>query len=617
MCGIAGQFAWRRDVAAADDRVLAAMATHMGARGPDGEGRWTAPGKRAGFVHRRLAIIDLSPRGAQPMTLAEAGLTITYNGEIYNHVELRRELEAAGAVFRSDCDTEVLLHLYARHGEAMLPKLRGMFALAIWDERNQCLLLARDSFGIKPLYYGEQGGALYFASQVRTLLHAPVDRTPDEAGRAGFLLWGTVPDPWTLFRGIRAVPAGHSLRVDANGVSAATPFLTVGDVLRRGEQSAAPITRADAVALVADAIRDTVRAHHVADVPVGIFLSAGLDSSMIALATAALADGGGASPCAARTLTLGFEEFAGRPEDETPLANDVAAVAHSRQHTSWIRRAEFEADGDALFAAMDQPSIDGVNTWFVSRAAHADALKVALSGLGGDEVFASYPSFRQVPRLANRLRLLRGEPALGRVARRITAPWLGRLTSPKYAGVLEYGGSLEGAYLLRRALYMPWELSALMGERAAADGLAQLGTLAQLRATHEGITSTRIAVSALEMQWYMRHQLLRDADWAGMAHSLEIRVPFVDVEFLRRVTPAFARHPDISKMDVARAVAPSLPEAVLRRPKTGFVVPVRDWITRPGAARGRAHPSNTRGLRGWAQLCVDAYTAGGRGSTRI
>jgi len=606
VCGIAGQFAWRADAAGVDARVLAAMAESMRARGPDGEGRWQDSAARAGFVHRRLAIIDLSPRGAQPMALPAADLTITYNGEIYNHRELRRELEAAGAVFASDCDTEVLLHLYARHGVAMLARLRGMFALAIHDGRDGSLLLARDSFGIKPLYYGEHGGSLWFASQVRALLHAPVDRGDDSAGRAGFLLWGSVPEPWTLFRGIRALPAGHSLRVDARGVAMAQPFLTVGEILRAAEVATAPSTREDALAEIAAAVRDTVRAHHIADVPVGVFLSAGLDSSMIALANGRT-PAGAVHAHAARTLTLGFTEFAGQPEDETALAERVAELAGSVQQTRWVRRAEFEADASALLVAMDQPSIDGVNTWFVARAARAAGLKVALSGLGGDEVFASYPSFTQVPRLARRLRAVARVPALARLVRRGSAPWIGRLTSPKYAGLLEYGGSLSGAYLLRRALFMPWELPALMGERAAADGLAALDTLGALDATHRGIASSRLAISALESEWYMRNQLLRDADWAGMAQSLEIRVPFVDVELVRRVAPVFARFPDIGKAEVARAVAPQLPVAVLQRPKTGFVVPVRDWI-----AGGAAAVSPQRGLRGWGLSCLQQYGTSAR-----
>lgn len=605
MCGLAGSFAYAERGGGAlriDTAQLERMRDRMAARGPDGAGLWLAADGRAGLAHRRLAIIDLTDSGAQPMhhgSDGAASLSIVFNGEIYNHRELRAGLEARGRVFRSGSDTEVLLQLYAEHREAMLPMLRGMFAFALWDAPRQRLLLARDSFGIKPLYSADVGGQLHFASQVNALREVVTDTQPDAAGAAGFLLWGSVPEPWTFVRGIRALPAGHFQIIERGQVGAAQPFLTVAQLLREAAQNASECSRTEALARVAAAVHDSVAAHHVADVPVGVFLSAGLDSAMLALASAARRTGQGAT---LRTLTLGFAEFANTAQDETVIATELAALAHAEATTQWVRRDDFRAAADSLFAAMDQPSIDGVNTWFVSHAARRAGLKVALSGLGGDELFASYPSFRQVPRLASAVRRMPLARPLGAVARRIVAAPLGRWSSPKYAGLLEYGGTLGGAYLLRRALFMPWELPAILGPELAREGLAKLDTLARLDESIEGIASPRLAVSALEMQWYMRHQLLRDADWAGMAHSLEIRVPFVDVALLRATAPLFARHPDISKAEVARAVAPSLPAHVLSRPKSGFVVPVRDWLAPP------ADGHRARGLRDWARLCAARYT---------
>lgn len=616
MCGIAGSFVYAeragRDGPSAriDATRLERMRDRMAARGPDGAGLWLSPDGRVGLAHRRLAIIDLSDAGAQPMHYSnDAGvgtdgaaneLSIVFNGEIYNHRELRAGLEARGRVFRSGSDTEVLLQLYAEHGEAILPELRGMFAFALWDGRRQRLLLARDTFGIKPLYTADVGGQLHFASQVNSLREVVTDTRPDAAGAAGFLLWGSVPEPWTFVRGIRALPAGHFQVIERGRIGAAQPFLTVARLLHDAAQQPAECSRTEALARVAAAVHDSVAAHHVADVPVGVFLSAGLDSAMLALASAGRqAEQGGKL----RTLTLGFTEFADTAQDETVLAADVAALAGADAHTEWVQRQDFQAGATSLFAAMDQPSIDGVNTWFVARTARSAGLKVALSGLGGDELFASYPSFRQVPRLATVVRRLPLARPLGAVARRIVAAPLGRWSSPKYASLLEYGGTLGGAYLLRRALFTPWELPAILGTDLAREGLAELDTLARLDASIEGITSPRLAVSALEMQWYMRNQLLRDADWAGMAHSLEVRVPFVDVTLLRATAPLFARHPDISKAEVARAVAPALPARVLNRPKSGFVVPVRDWLAPP------ANGLRARGLRDWARFCAARYSS--------
>jgi asparagine synthase (glutamine-hydrolysing) len=603
MCGIAGAYACGSEASRVDVAALRAMREHMTARGPDGAGEWYSEDQRTGLMHRRLSIIDLSERGAQPMMSANGQLVIVFNGEIYNYRELRRDLEIDGCVFRSDSDTEVLLHLYAREGEGMLVRLRGMFAFSIWDALSKKLFLARDTFGIKPLYYAEQAGTLYFASQVQALLTGNVDKRPDPAGMAGFLLWGSVPEPWTMFKGIRALPAGHFMTVEPGRVSIPQAYKTVSGVLRDACVKPTNCDRASALEEIADAVRDSVRAHHIADVPVGVFLSAGLDSSMIALATSANSD----ALHRLRTVTLGFREYEGGDGDEVPSAEAVASMCYSEHVTDWVQKADFEGAREALLQAMDQPSIDGVNTWFVARAARAAGLKVALSGLGGDEVFASYPSFADVPRMVGTFRRFARPALVGRTLRYLSAPVAKRVSSPKYAGLVEYGGTMAGAYLLRRALYMPWELAAIMGAEAAAEGLTALKTIERLNATIADIPIPRLAITALEMEWYMRHQLLRDADWAGMAHSLEIRVPFVDLMLLERVAPCFARHPDITKTEVAKATAPTMPLTLLNRPKTGFTVPVREWMI-----GGASMPSRERGLRGWAQFCGNQYAAANR-----
>jgi asparagine synthase (glutamine-hydrolysing) len=595
MCGIVALYAHSGSAAPVDREELRRVRDHMQARGPDGAGEWYSADGRLGLGHRRLAIIDTTERGAQPMRSADGKLVISFNGEIYNYRELRAKLEALGRVFATDSDTEVLLHLYAQQGVEMFRQLRGMFALAIWDEERRQLVLARDAFGIKPLYFADRAGLFRCASQVKALLHADVDRAPDSAGHAGFMMWGSVPEPFTLYRGIRSLPAGHWMRVGAQGPSPSVAFCDVVRVLKEAADQPSEMDRPTAIACIAAAIRGTVRAHQIADVPVGVFLSAGIDSGMIA-------DNAEASGERPYTLTLGFEEYIGSGNDEVPLAEEVARGLDAWHSTLVTRRQDFEDDRERLLAAMDQPSIDGVNTWFVARAAARMNLKAVLSGLGGDELFASYPSFRQLPRLVRMARPFAAVPGMARLMRRMSAPILGRLTSPKFAGVLEYGGTLGSAYLLRRCLHAPWELPGLLGHEVAAAGLEQLQTLAALQRTVEGNRSDRLAVSALEMGWYMRNQLLRDADWAGMAQSLEIRVPFVDLDLLRSCAPIFARHPDISKAEIAQAAAPRISRKVLQRPKSGFSIPVRDWLS--GANAG----SRGRGLRSWARYIHGRHT---------
>jgi asparagine synthase (glutamine-hydrolysing) len=604
MCGIAGAFAFAAGSSSVDGAMLKRVGAAMRRRGPDGEGLWFADAKRVGLAHRRLAIIDLSDRALQPMHSRDGRYTIVFNGEIYNFAELKQDLENSGHTFATTSDTEVLLALFARDGTAMLPRLRGMFAFAIWDHTARALTLARDTFGIKPLYYRSEGGTFWFASQVRALLESTADRALEPAAQVGYLLWGSVPEPWTMFRGVFALPPGHYLRVSEEGVGAATPFQTVNSMLRDAERERTELSPAAALDEVVAAVHDSVRAHHVADVPVGVFLSAGLDSAMLMSSSAELrARAPGAD--APHALTLGFDVYAGTASDESMLAAEIAKITEAKHHLQTVSRSDFSTQRESFFAAMDQPTIDGINTWFVSSVAKNNSIKVALSGLGGDEIFASYPSFNEIPHVALRLRAFNNEGIVGTNLRRMSAPLIKKWTSPKYASLFEYGGTFEGAYLLRRALHMPWEIAAILGDELATAGLARLDSLAQLRSSYAGIETPRLRVSALEMQWYMRNQLLRDADWAGMAQSIEIRVPFVDVPFVSRAASVFAAHPQITKSEVARAVASRLSASVLDRPKTGFTVPVREWLGANSSTSSA--PAATRGLRSWALSTVRSY----------
>jgi asparagine synthase (glutamine-hydrolysing) len=603
MCGIAAIFAHKPDAPPVDRDELLRIRERMTHRGPDGEGIWISDDQRVGLAHRRLSIIDLSEAGAQPMWNAERTLCIIYNGEIYNYAALREQLIARGYRFNSHCDTEVLLQLYADKGAAMLNDVRGMYAFAIWDARERSLFCARDPFGIKPLYYSDERHTIRIASSMKALLAgARISRARDPAAQVGFYLWGSVPDPFTFYKNIRALPAGHSMTVRADAAPELREFCSISGILRdaEAEWGGRELQDKERHELLHSALRESAEYHLVADVPVGVFLSSGLDSSTLA---ALISE----SHNDVRTVTLGFEEFRGSEADETPLAEVVARQYGTTHQTIAIARRDFEAEADRLFEAMDRPSIDGVNTYFVSLAAKRAGLKVALSGLGGDELFGGYPSFRDIPRIVQWAGRLPPLPAFGRDFRVITAPILKRFTSPKYAGVFEYGSSYAGAYLLRRSLYMPWELPAMLGREVVREGWERLHTIENLSMTCDSLGSARLKVSALELSWYMRHQLLRDSDWAGMAHSLEIRVPFVDVQLLKQIAPLLAsRHPP-TKHDMASSPAQRLPLQVLARPKTGFSVPVRDWLLQ--SIDPLAHTE--RGLRGWARYVFERFSDDG------
>jgi asparagine synthase (glutamine-hydrolysing) len=609
MCGINGIFAYHMAASTLEESELLATRDAMRARGPDGSGAWWSADRRCGLGHRRLSILDLSDRASQPMASEDGKIVITFNGEIYNYKALRAELETAGVRFRTTSDTEALLHLYSRHGAAMVHRLRGMFAFAIWDERRRELFLARDPYGIKPLYTANDGWTFRFASQVKALLAScRVSRDPEPAGIAGFHLFGSVPEPFTLYRDIRALPAGHTQRIDAAGPREPQPFASLAAILAAGASD--PAAAAELGERLRAAVRDSVRAHLLADVEVGTFLSAGVDSGAL---LGLMADAGQRE---IRAITLAFDEFRGTEEDEAPLAGRVAERYGARHIVRCVGEREFRDDLPAIIEAMDQPSIDGVNTWFVAKAAKETGLKVALSGLGGDELLAGYPSFVDLPRWRRRFGPLAVVPGLGRMARpliRGLAPGLAR-ARPKALGFLEYARSWAGIYLLRRGLYLPYELKEVMDPDMAREGLRRLNPLHRLAANlspDPGSDVGRICV--LESAHYMRNQLLRDADWAGMAHGVEIRVPLVDVTLLGTLAPAIPNlAPQIGKEALAKAPTVPLPTEIVARAKTGFAVPTGAWMsaaTGKAAAAARGRSPEARGLtsRRWSQTVLHGF----------
>ena len=572
MCGIAGIFRYGPGPGTVDEDELLRIRDHMATRGPDGAGSWISPDGIVGLGHRRLAIIGLGDQGAQPMVSRcrriddAAAAVVTFNGEIYNHADLRSRLTACGHTFRSRCDTEVLLHLYEEYGDDLVHHLRGMYTFGIWDPARRRLLLGRDPFGVKPLYVADDGRTLRFASQARALLAGgAVADDADDAAAAAFLVLGSVPEPRTCWSAIRCVRAGTLVGVDDRGAVTWEFFSVPRELREAGQREAVGATRA---------VRDAVAAHLVADVDIGVFLSGGVDSGAIfGLAAEAHHD--------VTAVTLAFDDFAGGAADEVPNAARVAAQYGAHHVIDRVTAGDFQASVGSLLQVMDQPTIDGVNTWFVSRAAHRAGLKVVLSGLGGDEITGGYDTFSTLPRWHRRLRPLAQVPGLGRAARFVLQAWSPRLVNPKAASTIEYGRTLESNWLLRRSVFLPWELAPLLGEERAVAALEALDLertiLAQALAPDPGSDVSRVA--AMETSLYMRNQLLRDADWASMAHSLEVRVPLVDATLYRAIAPALSSWTASgAKAALVSAPRQPLPQEVVEGKKTGFSLPMEQWL---------------------------------------
>ncbi len=572
MCGINGILRLDPRAERVDPAVALRTRDAMALRGPDGEGLFVSDDGAIALGHRRLAIIDLSPSGAQPMAYDDGRFQMVFNGEIFNYKELKDSLVAQGVRFVSASDSEVILALYAREGAAMLGKLRGMFALAIWDRAKDTLLLARDPYGIKPLYVSVSNGWLQFASQVKALeAGGRVSRELDPAAIVGFLLWGSVPEPRTIRKDVRSVPAGHFLLVDGGRVGEPQPYHD----LRSLEPSPCESIGA--------ALEDSVRAHLVADVPVAVFLSAGIDSSVIA-ALARRAAGPGLT-----TLTMRFADLAGTPADEGPEAEAIARRLGARHIERTLSRDDLRGLFERVLSAMDQPSVDGFNTYVVSQVAHEAGFKVVLSGLGGDELFGGYDSFREVPSWARRARLMAGIPGGSTMFDALTRGV--RRTRPKLSGLLRYGRSMPGAYFIRRGVFLPDEVPALIGDDLAAAGLGDADPVRLAEAAVRSRSAEHdpwIAVHLMESMLYMRNQLLRDSDWASMAHSLELRVPFVDAKLHAQIAALrFAPARQGGKAAIARDAAPELPPSVAARSKTGFTIPIARALANGDAAAVR------------------------------
>jgi len=593
MCGVFAAFDFAKSFSKIDLDVMGRVSAQLAPRGPDSSGMWISPCTQVGMGHRRLAIIDLSPSGEQPMHEATGRYTIVFNGEIFNYRELREQLKS-GFEFRTSSDTEVIIAAWHRWGTECLNKFRGMFAFVLWDNHLRQVHIARDAFGIKPIYIRQVGSQIWVASQVKALALVASGLTENNTAKAGFFLWGTIPDPLTPFNEIVALPSGHVITYEFGKTTQAPArdWFQFSQTFADAASVAIP-SNTDVAAELRAAMLDTVQVHREADVPVGVFLSAGLDSTTLAALSCELA----ASEQIIQTVTLAFSEYAGTENDESGLAEMVARELGTQHTTVQISKQDFTDELPKLFAAMDQPSYDGVNTYFVSKATRSAGLKVALSGLGGDELFGGYASFKQVPQLAESVPgWLQPTGVLMRQLFSGVAVGLGK---PKLAGALEYSGSYERAYLLRRGLFMPWELDQVMSKADAINALTELATLPSLAATHQTSQHAQTKMSLLEAAWFMRHQLLRDSDWASMAHGLELRVPLVDVDLWKKVLPLCLLPDPANKRKMAMTPKHALPDVILNRPKTGFCIPVNQWLLE--ADGGQSGLSQASSLRPWAQ----------------
>lgn len=521
--------------------------------GPDDEGVFLDEGARLAFGHRRLSIIDLSRNGHQPMTDVNKKAWITFNGEIYNYPELKAELTALGLGFHSETDTEVILQAYLKWGEAAFARLRGIFAFAIYDVDNELVYIVRDSNGIKPLYYYTVNGQLSFASEVSALQAAGIATDDDPEWRVRFLAYGHIPEPYTTLKGVRSLPKGHFLRWDNKR-----------NVYKIGKYNAvSPGTRItdyeEACGLIRDSFRKAINRQLIADAEIGVFLSGGIDSSLITLLASEQQN------ARLKTVSIFFDE---KNYDESRYQNLVFEKIAGEKCTHLVKQQDFETFIPQIIQAMDMPTTDGINTWFISKYAHDDGLKAVLSGLGADELYGGYPSFNRIKYISY----------AKKVPPKLLESVVAFLAPQKYhrVGYLAYDHPLA-VYLTLRGLYAPREIAGILNinHKEVTDILFRDDLTALPDAYNEEYASW------METNLYMQNQLLRDTDVMSMSHALEVRVPFLDEDFQQltyRISPEIRFNREQGKKLLIDSFKDILPEAVWNRPKMGFSFPLQQWM---------------------------------------
>lgn len=520
--------------------------------GPDDAGMFIAEDTNLVFGHRRLSIIDLSSNGHQPMADVNKRVWITFNGEIYNYLVLKQELTKAGATFCSTTDTEVILQAYLHWGTAAFNKLRGMFAFALYDIAKGITYLVRDTTGIKPLYYHVENGQLSFASEIRAIKVAAIATQENQNWRINFLAYGHVPEPDTTLKDVYSLPKGHMLCWDnQQGTYTITKYTQTINVAGINTVSAAENA-------ISEMLSMAVSRQLISDAPIGVFLSGGVDSSLLAL----LANNEKQQQL--KTVSIFFDE---KEYDESAYQQQVFEKIRGEKFTHLVKQKDFETFLPNVLNAMDMPTTDGINTWFISKYASEDGLKAVLSGLGGDEFFGGYPSF-------NRIKYIK-------YLRSLPTPFLKAIkyfTADKYRKLsFLTNPNLLADYLFLRGLFVPGDIAELLDcdEKQVYETL-----FSSHQILNPGLTDQEKA-AWFEINIYMQNQLLRDTDVMSMSHGLEVRVPLLDEDFQQVVNstaPGIRFDKQQPKKLLIDPFKHLLPRSVWDRPKMGFSFPLQKWM---------------------------------------
>ena len=595
MCGISGLYNYRkRDLDA--KKIIKKIINLQDKRGPDFNGIWHSDCQKVYFGHNRLSIIDLSNNANQPFVSNDKNYIITFNGEIYNYKQIRAELKKKDVKFKTSSDTEVLLESYKFWGIKFLDRLRGMFAFAIWDNIKKTIILARDPFGIKPLYFTKKNDVLYFASEIKSILSIEnLTFKKSEKSIVSYFLWGNVQEPNTLYKDIESVKGGTVKIINENGSEYEYQFASIKDAILNSKSVNYKNEKSlnDKLKFL---IEDTVKFHQVSDVPINILLSAGIDSSVI-LSSLSDAD---KKNCSA--LTLDFE--LNKKKNESTLARKTANLNKINHSSKLIDDDDIKNLIEDFYLKMDSPTNDGLNNFLISYLAKKNGSKVIISGIGGDEFFSGYPSFERIPKINTLLKSFPKKDFIGDIIFKLLRPTLKLFNiNPKYAGILKYGRSIDESFFLQRSLMFPNEIKEFISPEIFKEGYNQLDIFNELNKDVKDFEDANLAIMYLEIKYYLSSKLLKDADWVSMSHSLELRTPFVDWHFFTQLLPSLKSNMKISKENLLNCYKEKLPNELFHRKKTGFEIPHQHFHQLITKKKSKASNS----LRNWSVLSYSKY----------
>ncbi len=592
MCGISGilNFSNRK----IDNRkIIKNLITAQHARGPDNNNYWVSEDDRITLGHNRLSIIDLSLNANQPFISNDKNFIISFNGEIYNFLELKKELSEKNIFFKTNSDTEVIIEAYKYWGLNFVKHLRGMFAFCIFDKIKKKIIIARDPFGIKPLYYTIYNGVLYFASEIKALLKIKdIPFNLSKAGTTCFYIWGHIQEPFTIYEEIKSLKRGLTKIIDINGNQKDMEYASIKETILNTESKNIK-DNFEINAIVKNELDKSVKHHFISDVPITLLLSSGIDSNVL------LASASSQKIPNFDALTLDFSpKF---KNSEINISDKSAKINNTKHEVRKFLDSEILKSANLFFSKMDSPTSDGLNNYLVSKEVKRNKRKVMISGVGADEIFQGYPSFTRIPKI---FKIFKYFPELSFKNGSLIFKLMDKIKiNTKFANLLKYSGTFEEIFFLQRSRFMPEELEFLSDKNKLYEGLEELNIFENLKKDIKDFKNDKLLIMYLEIKYYLCSRLLRDSDWASMSNSVEMRTPFVDWSFFKNILPIIKSDFKFGKNILIDIYSENLPKELYQRKKTGFDIPYKKYFSLLSKKKGMFKSPQ----KNWTQLSINKY----------